>query len=211
MAFTCNNCGEKKLRLMFKGQKPCYENLCCDCCEKKGLQTENCKINSIEFNCLKQGKELNENELKGMHLERAISKTLNILKIPHKPNPFGIVYPSFQIENPDIVIDELNAIIECKNLNKNQVEKCISYKWLDKHIINRPNTSNYSLKMALFSYKPPESLIKYLKEHNWRVYGLGFQILNVKQEKKAVLRLKQQFWWLKKKYQDKQDSIINHV
>jgi len=115
------------------------------------------------------------------------------------------------IANPDIIIEELDAIIECKNLNQNQVENIISKKWLDKNIIKRPNTSKYSLKIALFSYKPPESLIKYLNEHNWRVYGLGFQILDSKQEKKAIPRLKQQFYWLKKRYQEKQDSIMEHI
>ena len=58
--------------------------------------------------------------------------------------------------------------------------------------------------MALFSYKPRKTLIKYLKSHGWRSYGLGFQILNIKQEEKAMPKLKQQFWWLKKLYDQNQ-------
>jgi hypothetical protein len=71
-------------------------------------------------------------------------------------------------------------------------------EWLRKHIINRPNTSGYRLKIALFSYKPRKALVKYLKSKGWRTYGIGFQILNEKQERKAIRKLKQQFWWLKK-------------
>ena len=206
--FQCNTCGEEKTRLRLGGTKPCYGDMCCDCCKNKGIQTANCILNCIELELIKQGKKLNLNELKGVFLERAISTTLKRLRIPHNHNPYKLYYSNYQSKNPDIVIEELDAIIECKNLNQNQVENIISKKWLDKHIINRANTSKYSLKMALFSYKPPESLIKYLNRHNYRVYGLGFQILNTKQEKKAIPRLKQQFWWLKQKYEQRQASDI---
>lgn len=209
--FPCNTCGEEKTRLRLERTKPCYGDMCCDCCKKKGLQTSKCILNCLELELIKQDKKLNLNEMKGVFLERAISTTLNRLKVPHKHNPFKLYYSNYQGKNPDIIIEELNAIIECKNINQNQAEDIISKKWLDKHIIKRRNTSKYGLKMALFSYKPPESLIKYLKEHNYRVYGLGFQILNAKQEKKAIPRLKQRFWWLKKRFEEKQDSIIEHI
>lgn len=209
--YTCNNCGEEKERFRLEGTKPCYGDTCCDCCKKKGLQTESCELSCLEAELILNGKELNEYEKKGLLLERAISTTLDILNIPHKHNPFKLYYSNYQIDNPDIIINDLDAIIECKNLNEKQAKKRISKVWLDKHIINRPNTSKYSLKMALFSYKPPKSLIKYLEKHNYRVYGLGFQILNVKQEKKAIPRLKQQFWWLKKKYEQKQDSARKQI
>lgn len=93
-----------------------------------------------------------------------------------------------------------------KNLNKKQAN-LLSTQWLDSNILNRPNTSNYRLKMALFSYKPRDTLVKYLRVNGWRTYGLGYQILNEVQERKAVRRLKRQFWWLKKKQnQDKPNS-----
>jgi hypothetical protein len=132
-----------------------------------------------------KGKTLSLNEEKGIFLERAISKTLTNMDIPHKNNPFNLCYSSCQIENPDTIIGELNTIIECKNINKHQVD-LLSTQWLDKNIICRPKTSGYNLKMALFSYKPRTNLVKYLKSHGWRSYGLGFQILNEKQEKKAI-------------------------
>lgn len=203
--FRCNTCKQEKTRLRLEGTKPCYGDMCCDCCKKKWLQTANCILASLELELIKQGKKLNLNEMKGVFLERAISTTLYRLEVPHQHNPFKLYYSNYQGKNPDIIIKELDAIIECKNLNQNQVENIISKKWLDKNIIKRPNTSKYSLKMALFSYKPPESLTKYLNDNNWKVYGLGFQILNVKQEKNAIPQLKKQFWWLKKKYQQRQD------
>jgi len=209
--YQCNTCNKEQIRPRRTGQQPCFVNMCCECCKKKGLQATNCELISLEVELIKQGKKLNINEMKGVYLERAISTTLNRLNVPHKHNPFKLYYSNYQGKNPDIIIKELDAIIECKNLNQNQVENAISKKWLDKHIINRPNTSKYSLKMALFSYKPPEPLIKHLENFNWKVYGLGFQILNVKQERKAIPRLKQQFWWLKKKYEQKQDSVRNQI
>jgi hypothetical protein len=115
----------------------------------------------------------------------------------HTHNPFKLYYSNYQGKNPDIRIEELNAIIECKNLNENQIN-LLSTQWLDDNVIQRPNTSKYTLKMVLFSYKPRKTLIKYLESYGWKVYGLGTQILNEKQEKKAIPRLKQQFWWLKK-------------
>ena len=168
--------------------------------------TPKCTLVSLELELIKQDKKLNLNEMKGVFLERAMSTTLDRLKVPHKHNPFKLYYSNYQGKNPDIIIEELDAIIECKNLNQNQVQHSISKKWLDRNIINRPNTSNYGLKMALFSYKPSEPLINYLKNFNWNVYDLGFQILSVRQEKKAIPRLKQEFWWLKKKYEQRQDS-----
>jgi hypothetical protein len=203
--YTCNTCCQERERPDWI--TPCHGNMCCDCCAKEGLQSEKCKLNCLEFDLISKGKELNQNELKGIFLERAISNTLNNLGVPHKHNPFELYYSNFQGKNPDIIIDSLDAIFECKNINKHQVD-LLSTQWLDKHIICRPKTSEYNLKMALFSYKPRQNLVKYLKSNGWRTYGLGFQILNMKQERKAVRRLKQQFWWLKKVYDQKQKSIM---
>ena len=199
VTFKCNTCGEDKSRLVPQGVTPCYGDKCCECCKKEGLQDNGCKLACLESDLLGKGKKLNRNEEKGIFLERAISNTLNNLGIPHEHNPFKLYYSNYQGKNPDIMIEALNGIIECKNINKKQVD-LLSTQWLDENIICRPNTSGYTLKMALFSYKPRKNLVKYLKSHGWRSYGLGFQILNMKQEEKAVPKLKQRFWWLKKLY-----------
>ena len=198
--YTCATCGEVTERHHWDA--PCYIDMCCSCCIKKGLKSDRSNLFCLDFILDMKGKKLNRNEEKGIFLERAISKTLTNMGILHKNNPFNLCYSSFQIENPDIIIEELSTIIECKNINKHQVD-LLSTQWLDKHIICRPKTSGYSLKMALFSYKPRKNLVKYLKSYGWRTYGLGFQILNEKQEKKAIPRLKQQFWWLRKAYDQK--------
>ena len=198
LKYICNSCGEEKERPDWV--IPCHENLCCACCKKLGLQDEKCKLRCLEFDLLNKGKQLNKNEVKGIFLERATSNTLKSLGIPHKHNPFKLYYSHYQGKNPDIIIEALNAIIECKNLNQKQVD-LLSTQWLNENIICRPKTSGYNLNMALFSYKPRKALINYLKSHGWRSYGLGFQILNQKQEQRAMRKLKQQFWWLKKLYE----------
>jgi hypothetical protein len=193
--YTCHTCGEEKERPDWV--TACHADMCCDCCKNKGLQTRKCKMACLEFDLLGKGKKLNRNEVKGIFLERAISNTLKNLGMPHKHNPFKLYYSNYQGKNPDIIIEALNGIIECKNLNSKQVD-LLSAQWLDKNVIQRPNTSKYALKMALFSYKPRKALIRYLESHGWRTYGVGFQILNQKQEQRAMRKLKQQFWWLKK-------------
>ena len=197
LEYTCNTCGKKKQRPDWI--TPCYGYMCCNCCKKNKLQSDKCKLACLELDLLSQDKTLNENEKKGIFLERTISTTLENLGIPHKHNPFKLYYSNYQGKNPDIIIQKINTIIECKNLNSRQID-LLSTQWLDKHIINRPNTSGYTLKLALFSIKPRKNLIKYLKKQGWRTYGLGYQILNLKQEKKATRILKKHFWWLKKKY-----------
>jgi hypothetical protein len=198
--YTCTTCGEEKSRLVPQGVTPCHGDICCECCKKEGLQDDACKLACLEFELLGKNKKLNKNEIKGIFLERAISNTLKNLCIPHKHNPFKLYYSNYQGKNPDIIIETLNGIIECKNINKTQVN-LLSTQWLDENIIYRPKTSGYNLKMALFSYKPRKALIRYLESHGWRTYGVGFQILNQKQEKRAMRKLKQQFWWLKKLYE----------
>jgi hypothetical protein len=198
LRFACNTCGEEKERPDWI--TPCYGDMCCECCKKKGLQSDRCKLACLEFDLLGKGKQLNRNEEKGIFLERAISNTLKNLGIMHQHNPFKLYYSNYQGKNPDIIIEALNGIIECKNLNKRQVD-LLSTQWIDENIVCRPKTSGYNLKMALFSYKPRQNLVKYLNRHGWRSYGLGFQILNQKQEQRAMRKLKQQFWWLKKLYE----------
>ena len=201
--YTCKSCGEERERPDWL--PPCDGDICCDCCLKEGLKPDRSNLACQDFELFRKGKELNPDEEKGVLLERAISITLENLGIPHIANPFNLCYSRFQIKNPDIAIEALNAIIECKNLSEFSVST-LSEAWLQKHIVNRPNTSGYGLKIALFSYKPRKPLVQYLKSKGWKTYGIGFQILNEKQERKATRKLKQQFYWLKKLYAQKHNE-----
>ena len=78
---------------------------------------------------------------------------------------------------------------------------------LDNHIIKRPNVAKYNRKLALFSYKPRQSLRRHLNKHGWRVYGLGTQILTFKQERKSIGKLIKKFYWLKKEYAETQTPL----
>jgi len=177
--------------------------LCCDCCKKLGLQDEKCKKRCLEFDLFAKGKKLNRNEEKGVYLERATSNTLKNLGIPHKHNPFKLYYSHYQGKNPDIIIEKINGIIECKNLNQKQID-LLSTQWLDKNVVHRPKTAGYNLRIALFSYKPRKPLVNYLKRNGWKTYGVGFQILKGRQEAKASRKLKQHFWWFKNLYKENQ-------
>jgi hypothetical protein len=150
-----------------------------------------------------EGKQLNQNDVKGMLMERAISDALNALKVPHKHNPFNNTYPCYQNKSPDIVIEKLGIVIECKNLSKKQVDH-LTPKWLNDNVIDRSYNKGYGRKLALFSYKPRLPLVRYLRKHNWRAYGLGTQILTSKQERRAIGKLIRNFYWLRKEcYGDK--------
>jgi len=204
--FKCNTCGQEKARVVFDDEKPCYDNLCCDCCKRQGLQSAKCKMALLELDRLAKGKALNRNDFVGLLLEMAMSDALKTLGIPHKHNPFTNVYPCYQVNNPDIVIEKLDIVIECKNLSEKQV-KHLTRKWLDGNIIDRPYASKYRRKFVLFSYKPRLSLIRYLNLHHWRVYGVGSQILTYRQERKAIPKLIRQFYWLRKEYDQTQEPI----
>jgi len=160
----------------------------------------------LELKRFSEGRQLNKNDVKGLLLEKAVSDSLNVLKIPHKHNPFNNTYPCYQTKSPDIAIGKLNTVIECKNLSKKQVDH-LTPKWLDKHIIKRPNVAKYNRKLALFSHKPRQSLVRHLNKHGWRVYGLGTQILTFKLERKAIGKLIKKFYWLKKEYAQTQPQL----
>lgn len=180
--------------------------MCCKCCKKQGLQPLECEIAQLEFKRFSEGKQLNRNDVKGLLLEKAVSDALNILGIPHQHNPFNNTYPCYKIESPDIAMEKLNTVIECKNLSKKQVDH-LTTRWLDKHIIKRPNMAKYNRKLALLSYKPRQSLVRHLNKYGWRVYGLGTQILTFKQERKAIGKLIKKFYWLKKEYTRKHPPL----
>jgi hypothetical protein len=154
----------------------------------------------LEFERFAQGKSLNENDVKGLLMEKAVSDTLDGLKIPHDHNPFNNTYPNYQNKRPDIAIEELELVIECKNLSQKQVDHTLSQEWLDENIVKRPYFAKHRRKIAFFSYKPRQSSVAYLNVHGWRVYGLGTQITNLKQQKKAMGKVKQRVFWLQKEY-----------
>jgi hypothetical protein len=99
-------------------------------------------------------------------MENAVSDVLTSLKIPHSHNPFNNTYPCYQNKRPDIIIEKLNLVIECKNLSQIQVEQRLSNAWLDENIIGRPYFKNYTVKIAFFSFKPRQSGIDYLIKHD---------------------------------------------
>lgn len=201
ISFTCQTCGQMETRLTFPDDPPCQnpKNMCCKCCEKQGLQPEQCKRFHLEVDRFIKGVQLSEDDFKGLLLEEALSDALKALQIPHKHNPFNNTYPCYQNKCPDIVIEKLKTVIECKNLNKKQVDH-LTIGWLDRNIIDRPHNRGYERKLVLFSYKPRLTLIRYLKNHGWKVYGLGTQILTARQERKAIGKLIRNFYWLKKEY-----------
>jgi hypothetical protein len=188
-----------RVRMTFIDDTNCPKDTCCDCCKKQGLQTPMCKKDRLAFDRYIQKKNLNKNEIKGMLLEKALSNALEVLEIRHNHNPFDITYPCYQNKSPDIIIEKLKIVIECKNLSKKQVDH-LSKDWLDRNIIDRPYNKGYERMLVLFSYKPRLPLIRYLMEHCWKVYGLGTQILTPKEMQKAKGKLIRNFYWLRKEY-----------
>jgi hypothetical protein len=156
-------------------------------------------METLEFDRYIQGKELKIDDVKGMLLEKAISDALNEMGIQHRHNPFNNTYPCYQGKSPDIVIERLNILVECKNICKKEADN-LSIAWLNKNIIDRPHNKGYRRKFVLFSYKPKPSKVHYLHKHGWRAYGLETQILTPKEMQKATGKLKQKLYWLKKEY-----------
>ena len=153
---------------------------------------------NLELQRFAEGKKLSENDIKGLLMESAVSDALHLLRILHNHNPFDNTYPCFQNKRPDIDIEKPKLVIECKNLSKKQVDHSLSQDWLDKNIVKRPYFAKYRRKVVLFSFKPLKPSITYLHRRGWRVYSLGLQILTPKQQKKAIGKMKQKFYWLKK-------------
>ena len=196
--FACPSCGKDYVVLTSSEEIFCGRGVCCRCCRKQGSQSEECKMFRLELEREANGTALSDDDMKGLLMEKAVSDALTYLKIPHSHNPFNNTYPCYQNKRPDIIIERLNIAIECKNLSRYQVEQSLSNAWLDKNIILRPYFKTYKHKIAFFSYRPRQSSIDYLKEHGWRIYGLGTQILNAKQGKESMGKMKQRFYWLKK-------------
>jgi hypothetical protein len=152
----------------------------------------------LEFERFAQGKSLTKNDIKGLLMEKAISDTLNTLKIHHDHNPFNNTYPCYQNKRPDITIEKLRTVVECKNLSEKQVEHTLSQEWLNENIVKRPYFAKYRRKIAFFSYRPRQSSADYLHMHGWRIWALGSQITSFRQQKKAMGRVKQKVFWLTK-------------
>ena len=198
--YKCPKCGKDWTRITFDDKSACSKSICCKCCKKQRLQPLKCAMAQLEFQRFAEGKELSENDIKGILMEKAVSDALHSLKIPHDPNPFNNTYPCYQNKRPDIVIEKLRLVIECKNLSKKQVYHSLSQEWLDKNIVKRPYFTKYRRKIVLLSFKPLRPSLAYLHKHGWRVYSLGTQILTPKQQKKAIGKMKQKFCWLQKEY-----------
>jgi hypothetical protein len=217
-SFTCQTCGHMENRVSFPDSPPCQnpKKMCCKCCEKQGLQPRQCEMAFLELDRFLNDVQLSEDDVKGILLEQPLSRTLDALKISHDHNPFSNIYPNFQNKNPDILIQKLDVVIECKNLNKKQVDERLSKAWLDENIVKRDYLVNHRRKIALFSFKPKQSLVQYLNQYCWRVYSLETQILTNKQAWKAMGRLKQRFHWLKNEYKSQKsqsqflDRIVKH-
>ena len=197
--YTCKNCGIEKERIIFD-VSVCLQGVCCVCCKKLKQQSLACEMAQLEFTRFAQGKRLSENDIKGVLLEKAMSDVLYLLKIPHSHNPFDNTYPCYQNKSPDIVVEKLNLVVECKNLSKKQVDHSLSEDWLDKNIVKRPYFAKYRRKIVLLSFKPLKPSTAYLHRHGWKVYSLGTQILTPKEQKKSRGKIKQRFFWLKKEY-----------
>ena len=197
--YTCKNCGIENERIIFN-DSVCPQGLCCVCCKRQQLQPLECEMAQLEFARSAEGKKLSENDVKGFLMEKAVSDALFSLKIPHDHNPFDNTYPCYQNKRPDIVIEKLKMVIECKNLSKKQVDHSLSQDWLDKNIVKRPYFAKYRRKIVLLSFKPLKPSLAYLHKHGWKVYSLGTQILTPEHQKKAIGRMKQRFYWLKKEH-----------
>jgi hypothetical protein len=195
--YKCKNCGVETERITFN-VSVCPQGVCCVCCKRQQLQPLECEMAQLEFARFAEGKKLSENDVKGVLMEQAVSNALDVLKIKHKHNPFDNTFPCYQNRNPDITIEDLNLVIECKNLSKKQVNHSLSEDWLDKNIVKRPYFVGYRRKIALFSFKPLKPSVAYLNRHNWKVYSLGTQILTPEQQKRAIGKMKQKFCWLQK-------------
>jgi hypothetical protein len=196
--FKCPDCGKDYTVIATSEEIFCGKGICCSCCKKKGLQSEECKMFQLEIEREDNGTILSNDDMKGLLMEKAVSDALTSLNVPHTHNPFNNTYPCYQNKRPDIIIEKLNLAIECKNLNQIQVERRLSNAWLDENIILRPYFKNYKRKIAFFSYKPRQSSIEHLRKNDWQTYSLGTQILNAKQVKKSMGKMKQRLYWLKK-------------
>ncbi len=201
--FRCRECGNSILTL---DDTKSSNTLCVVCRRKHGLLNEESKRLRKELERLQEGKELNSNQKKGLLLELAVSKALSELRIPHDHNPFDITYPCFQEDRPDIIIERLGTVIECKNLNKKQVIH-LNRKWLDENVIERPNVASYKRKRVVFSYGLRRSLKEHLENHDWKAYNLGTQILTLKEAYEAIPKLKQRFAWLASRPAGKQKLL----
>jgi hypothetical protein len=200
--YICKKCGEE--RTTTKGTIYDREKICGACRRKLGLVSEESKHLQKELERLQQGKELNENDKKGILLEYAVSETLDGLGIPHEHNPFDITYPCYQEENPDIIIEALDTVIECKNLSKSQTDH-LTPSWIDRNVIDRPKVNAFEEKIVVFGYPLKLSLKKYLKGRGWRTCGIGNQILTPRQAYDAIPRLKQELYWLREKMKAREE------
>lgn len=206
-AYKCTACGQECTRIAFESGSVCGIDICCRCCKKQGSPSLECEMAQLELKRFAEGKQLNRNDIKGLLLEKALSDALHSFGIPHNHNPFDNTYPCYQNKRADITIPKIDMVIECKNLSKKQVDHTVSEEWLDKNVIKRHYTLKHRHKIVLFSFKLRKHLRDYLNKHGWKFYNLGEQVLNLKQERKAIGKLRIRFYWLKKEYEKTQMPI----
>ena len=128
--FTCPNC-RKEYHVLTTGEEVfCGKGICCSCCKKQGFQNEECKMFKLWLERETNGAELSKDDIKGLLMEKAVSDVLTSLKIPHNHNPFDNTYPCYQNKRPDIIVEKLGLVIECKNLSQIQAEQRLSNAWL---------------------------------------------------------------------------------
>jgi len=204
--YVCTACGQDWTRIAFD-KSACSKSICCKCCKKQGLQPLGCKMAQLELKRFAMGKQLNGNDVKGLLLERAVSTALYALGILHRHNPFDNTYPCYQNKRPDITIPRIDTVIECKNLNKKQVDHRLCEEWLDKNIIKRKYRLTYRRKIVIFSHSPRRRLRNYLETYGWKVYSLGMQITIPEESRRAIGKLKQRLYWLSKEYNKTQKPI----
>jgi len=199
--YKCVACGKDWGKLVFEDAPFSKTNLCLECLNKENLQDPNYKMAQLELERLLEGKELSENDFKGLLMEQAVSDALYSLELPHSHNPFNITYPNYQNKRPDIIIEKLGVVVECKNLSKKEVNSSLSQEWLNDNIVKRQYFEKYGRKLVFFSLKPLRPAVAYLRKNKWKVYSLGMQLTNLREQKKALGRIRQRFFWLKKEYQ----------
>ena len=109
--FACPDCGKDYIVLTSSEEIFCGKGICCSCCKKQGLQSEECKMFHLELEREANGTVLSRDDMKGLLMEKAVSDALTSLRIPHTHNPFNNTYPRYQNKKPDIIIEKLSLAI----------------------------------------------------------------------------------------------------
>jgi len=140
-----------------------------------------------------QGKDTILNQEKGKLLEKATSKALENLRIPHKHNPFGETYFRYTGKTGDILINELNLVIECKNLSF-QSAKYLNREWVRREVTDRKETEKFKYRILVVSYPLPQKIREYLNFKGWKVISIGYQVTSESFLLTIKLLMRKLFW-----------------